>query len=93
MVVQFCQTDCLHLTAEQAKPRLSTKHRTVCGVCVDVQNTHRLASFGEVSTELLWLRGFDDLAVSDVHGEFEVVIKDSQIILFNSVIIKQEPSN
>ncbi|KAK7109429.1 GATOR2 complex protein MIOS-like [Littorina saxatilis] len=44
---------------DPAKPRLSTQHRTVYGVCVDNQNSHRLASFGESQVAVWDTRSFD----------------------------------
>lgn len=49
----------LYDLANPTKPRLTTQHRSVCGVCVDVENNHRLASFGEQVVAVWDVRSFD----------------------------------
>ena len=76
----------------QSKPsRGCPRNIAQCVVCALMYRTH--TDWHHLERSALNSRGFDDLAVSDVHGEFEVVVKDSQIVLFNSVVIKQGPSN
>ncbi|XP_076467214.1 GATOR2 complex protein MIOS-like [Babylonia areolata] len=52
---------CLRLydLRESSKSRLTTQHRTVCGVCVDVHNNSRLASFAESQVAVWDVKKFD----------------------------------